>query len=387
MKKQQLIFISLSIFISVSSFAQLEVNVTTDESITLVINASGSVEDNNSSAILELNSATQGFLIPRMTKSEREAIIPAPGLQVFVTDFINGKGAVMFYNGEEWTALANLIARPDPPTDVEATFTGEPSDNSEVTVTFRAPENNGGSPITQYEVTTYPSTDEQNPIIITPTDNGPFTKKFSIDLNNFYNFRVTATNKLGTSIASEFSNVVPDPKIGDKLFGGRVFYILNSADPGHISGQTRGLICANRDHKSGSEEGSEEKWKWSPEKGKDEAHPEVTGTQKNMGHGKMNTQKIIDKLGTSDEDYAAYQATLYRADDGYTGWYLPSYHELNKIHDELNYPIYSMNFSAEKYWSSSEKGQPQAIFCNLLTDTWGGANKGFDYRVRPIRSF
>ena len=70
-----------------------------------------------------------------MTKLEREAIkAPAPGLQVFVTDFNNGKGAVMFYNGEEWTALANLIARPDPPTDVEATFTGAASDSSEVTV-------------------------------------------------------------------------------------------------------------------------------------------------------------------------------------------------------------------------------------------------------------
>ena len=377
MKKQQLIFIFLSIFISVSSFAQVLISDKEDKEVL----------NSNSSAILQLNSSEKGFLMPRMTNSKREAIkAPAPGLQVYVTDFNDGKGAALFFNGKKWIVLTQQVTLPDPPTDVEATFTGV-SVNSEVTVTFRAPENNGGSPITQYEVTTYPSTDEQNPIIITPIDNGPFTKKFSIDLNNFYNFRVTATNKLGTSIASEFSNVVPDPKIGDKLFGGRVFYILNSADPGHISGQTRGLICANRDHKSGSEEGSEEKWKWSPEKGKDEAHPEVTGTQKNMGHGKMNTQKIIDKLGTSDEDYAAYQATLYRADDGYTGWYLPSYHELNKIHDELNYPIYSMNFSAEKYWSSSEKGQPQAIFCNLLTDTWGGANKGFDYRVRPIRSF
>jgi hypothetical protein len=384
MKKQQLIFISLSIFISVSSFAQLEDNVTTDESITtddikpvVVINTSGSEEDNKSSAILQLNSSTQGFLIPRMTKLEREAIkAPAPGLQVFVTDFNNGKGAVMFYNGEEWTALANLIARPDPPTDVEATFTGAASDSSEVTVTFRAPENNGGSTITKYEVTLYLSEGKGFSTILSPIDNGPlYTKKFSIDIiNNFYNFRVTATNKVGTSIASEFSNVVPDPQVGKKLFGGRVFYILNSADPGHISGQTRGLICADRD--------KEAKVKWDP----NNISQEVTGTYEKMGHGKMNTQNIIDKLGEQNKSYAAYQATLYSADDGYTGWYLPSKDELNRIYQNLeNYE--SMNFEDKNYWSSSEKGQTLACFYNLSKGTQGRDNKPYEYSVRPIRSF
>ena len=379
MKKQQLIFISLSIFISVSSFAQQskDESGSSGSPVQVVIGDEGVTEVSNSSAILQLNSSEKGFLMPRMTNSKREDIkSPAPGLQVYVTDFNDGKGAALFFNGKKWIVLTQQVTLPDPPTDVEATFTGELSVSSEVTVTFRAPENNGGSTITKYEVTLYLSEGKGFSTILSPIDNGPlYTKKFSIDIiNNFYNFRVTATNKVGTSIASEFSNVVPDPQVGKKLFGGRVFYILNSADPGHISGQTRGLICADRD--------KEAKVKWDP----NNISQEVTGTYEEMGHGKMNTQNIIDKLGEQNKSYAAYQATLYSADDGYTGWYLPSKDELNRIYQNLeNYE--SMNFEDKNYWSSSEKGQTLACFYNLSKGTQGRDNKPYEYSVRPIRSF
>ena len=379
MKKQQLIFISLSIFISVSSFAQQskDESGSSGSPVQVVIGDEGVTEVSNSSAILQLNSSEKGFLMPRMTNSKREDIkSPAPGLQVYVTDFNDGKGAALFFNGKKWIVLTQQVTLPDPPTDVEATFTGELSVSSEVTVTFRAPENNGGSTITQYEVTLYLSEGEKFSTILSPIDNGPlYTKKFSIDLiSNFYNFSITATNKVGTSIASEFSNVVPDPQVGKKLFGGRVFYILNSADPGHISGQTRGLICADRD--------KEAKVKWDP----NNISQEVTGTYEEMGHGKMNTQNIIDKLGEQNKSYAAYQATLYSADDGYTGWYLPSKDELNRIYQNLeNYE--SMNFEDKNYWSSSEKGQTLACFYNLSKGTQGRDNKPYEYSVRPIRSF
>ena len=379
MKKQQLIFISLSIFISVSSFAQQskDESGSSGSPVQVVIGDEGVTEVSNSSAILQLNSSEKGFLMPRMTNSKREDIkSPAPGLQVYVTDFNDGKGAALFFNGKKWIVLTQQVTLPDPPTDVEANFTGELSVSSEVTVTFRAPENNGGSTITKYEVTLYLSEGKGFSTILSPIDNGPlYTKKFSIDIiNNFYNFRVTATNKVGTSIASEFSNVVPDPQVGKKLFGGRVFYILNSADPGHISGQTRGLICADRD--------KEAKVKWDP----NNISQEVTGTYEEMGHGKMNTQNIIDKLGEQNKSYAAYQATLYSADDGYTGWYLPSKDELNRIYQNLeNYE--SMNFEDKNYWSSSEKGQTLACFYNLSKGTQGRDNKPYEYSVRPIRSF
>ena len=59
MKKQQLIFIFLSIFISVSSFAQVLISDKEDKEL-------------NSSAILQLDSTVKGFLMPRMTNDETE---------------------------------------------------------------------------------------------------------------------------------------------------------------------------------------------------------------------------------------------------------------------------------------------------------------------------
>lgn len=57
----------------------------------------------DSSALLQLNSTTQGFLPPRMTTSERESIgSPSIGLMVFDTD----EQRVYVYTSAEWQALA-----------------------------------------------------------------------------------------------------------------------------------------------------------------------------------------------------------------------------------------------------------------------------------------
>ena len=78
MKKVQLlcVCVSLSLANSVSSFAQSKDNGNTVDvnTPTVVIRDNGNTEGSNSSAILELNSATRGFLMPRMTNVERIAI-------------------------------------------------------------------------------------------------------------------------------------------------------------------------------------------------------------------------------------------------------------------------------------------------------------------------
>ena len=58
----------------------------------------------NASAKLQVESTTQGFLPPRMTQTQRDAITtPATGLIIFQTD--NNAG-FYFYNGTAWKALA-----------------------------------------------------------------------------------------------------------------------------------------------------------------------------------------------------------------------------------------------------------------------------------------
>jgi len=60
------------------------------------------------SAILDLSSSNKGFLLPRMSKSQRLSIVkPAQGLQVFQTD---EKSGLYIFNGSDWTNAANSVA-------------------------------------------------------------------------------------------------------------------------------------------------------------------------------------------------------------------------------------------------------------------------------------
>ena len=85
---------------------------------------------------------------------------------------------------------------PDAPTGVSAV-----ADNAEATVSFTAPENNGGSDIVSYIVVSNPSkftkTGTASPLVVTGLSNG-------IE----YTFTVFATNEIGSSIPSEVSNSV-----------------------------------------------------------------------------------------------------------------------------------------------------------------------------------
>ncbi len=87
---------------------------------------------------------------------------------------------------------------PDPPTNVTAT-----AGNGEATVSFKPPKTDGGSPVTRYNVTAHPgmikASGKQSPITVKGLTNG-----------RTYTFTVTASNSVGTGIASEScDSVVP----------------------------------------------------------------------------------------------------------------------------------------------------------------------------------
>jgi hypothetical protein len=57
----------------------------------------------NSSAILDVQSTTQGLLLPTMTLAQKSAILtPATGLLVYQTD---GTAGFYYFNGTAWTAI------------------------------------------------------------------------------------------------------------------------------------------------------------------------------------------------------------------------------------------------------------------------------------------
>ncbi len=59
----------------------------------------------NTSALLEMKSSTKGILIPRMTQTQRNAIVtPATGLMIYQT---NGTSGFYYYTGSAWAQISN----------------------------------------------------------------------------------------------------------------------------------------------------------------------------------------------------------------------------------------------------------------------------------------
>lgn len=81
----------------------------------------------SASAALDVNSISKGFLIPRMTSTERNKMEPAStaaGLQVWCTDCNAGAGELSIFNGSQWTTSSGTIANMAPPSGGNAICDG-----------------------------------------------------------------------------------------------------------------------------------------------------------------------------------------------------------------------------------------------------------------------
>ena len=329
-------------------------------------------ETPDASAALDITSTTAGFLMPRMTNAQRQAISnPAAGLQVFVTDFDGG--SVMLYNGTEWGTLSFTKKRPDAPIIGTATL-----GNTEAIVPFTAPSSDGGSPITSYTATSSPGG-----ITVTLSQSGSGSITVSgLTNTTAYTFTVTATNAIGTSLASAASNsVIPAvQQVGDFYGGGVVFYIFVEADAGYIAGETHGLIAAVADQSSGIQ--------WY-----NGSYVTTGATGTAVGTGSANTDAIILVQGPVATSYAAGLAKAYAA-GGYTDWFLPSKYELNKMY--TNKATINTTASANGgsdfanygvYWSSTEFDSSIAWSQHFSNGYQYYSNKFNTIYVRAVRAF
>ena len=299
-------------------------------------------ENPDASAALDITSTTGGLLIPRMTNAQRLAITPpAAGLQVFVTDFEGGR--FMFYDGTEWGTLSFTEKRPDAPTIGTATAI-----SGEATVPFTAPSSDGGSAITSYTATSSPgdftgtiSQSGSGSIIVSGLTSG-----------TAYTFTVTATNAIGTSLASAVSNsvVTPQPQLGDFYGGGVVFKLFHAGQIGYVEGETHGLIAAVQDQSSGIQ--------WY-----NDSYVTTGATETAIGTGSTNTDAIIKCTRRNRNILCSRTGKgIYWRRNIPIG-FLPSKAELNKNvvregndktlqHQQMVVVIFSSNW----YWSSTESG-------------------------------
>jgi hypothetical protein len=93
-------------------------------------------------------------------------------------------------------SVPNTLLMPDPPRNVTAT-----AGDGTATVSFDPPKSDGGHPVTVYTVTSHPgkvkASGKQSPITVKGLTNG-----------KTYTFTVTASNSIGTGLASQACNSV-----------------------------------------------------------------------------------------------------------------------------------------------------------------------------------
>jgi hypothetical protein len=316
------------------------------------INTDGSSP--NPKAILDITSTTQGFLPPRMTYAQREAITDPPaGLMVWCSN-CGASGELQVYDGTIWLSLTGTPSGlPGAPTIGTAS-----RGNTQAFVSFTAPVNPGGT-ITSYTATSSPGG-------ITGTLNQAGSGTITVNgLTNgiAYTFTVTATNAYGTGGASAASNSVTPGvplAIGQSYGGGIIFY---------IDGTTQhGLISAISDQSSGAQWGCQGTF--------------ISGADGTaIGTGNQNTLDIIAGCATAG---IAAQICSNLELNGYSDWFLPSRDELNQMY--LQKDVIG-NFGWTNYWSSSEFSEYFVLLQGFGDGAQSGATKSAEWSVRAIRAF
>ena len=161
----------------------------------------------NASAQLDVSSTNSGFLPPRMTYAQRNAIVnPAAGLIVYCTDCANGE--MQYYNGTGWINMSVGIGSVPFTTPIVSTRTTS-SITSNGAISGGNISSDGGANITARGVCWSTSV---NPTIALATKTndgngiGLYTSTLTgLTANTTYHVRAYATNSVGTSYGGDSS--------------------------------------------------------------------------------------------------------------------------------------------------------------------------------------
>ena len=361
----KLILVLISLFITANLFAQ-----------SVGINATGTIPDG--SAMLDVSSTSKGFLPPRMTYVQRQAIAtPSTGLLVFCIDCGSPTigGELQIYSGGQWRNLTGSAASSAYPILAQTAVASS--------ITFNSASSGGnvtsdrGVAITARGVCW--STSPNPTIADSKTTDAGTTGTYTSSLTGLtggttYYVRAYATSSAGTGYGEQIYFTTTG--IGSSYGSGIVFYILQPGDPGYIAGETHGLIAAASDQSTGIV--------WSKN------NTTIIGTTSTaLGTGLANTNAIVAQSGSGT--CASSICKAYNG-GGKSDWYLPSLNELNLMYNNIGQGAASPytnigGFADFVYWSSSEANSLEAWYQSFVTSVSIYSGKQSTLPVRAVRSF
>ena len=184
----------------------------------------------NASAQLDVTSSNSGFLPPRMTYAQRNAIVnPAAGLIVYCTDCANG-GEMQYFNGTGWIRMSVGAA--------SAPFTTPTISTNTITIISSSGavsggniSSNGGSNITA-RGTCWSTAANPTIALTTKTNDGTGTGTFTSTITGLtpsstYYVRAYATNSAGTAYGTQqifttlSAAVLPSVVIGSQVWSSK----------------------------------------------------------------------------------------------------------------------------------------------------------------------
>ena len=354
----------------------------------------------HASAQLEVSSTTKGFLPPRMTTVQRDAIVnPATGLQIYNTttntlEYNNASGWVslisnpngvnagemQYWDGSNWVNIT-IGTEAQTLTIANGLPVWQTPVNRSLILSVNMPVEIHASRVSSISVnleSLYPDTELvlcwstlPNPTttdnVVTPIDHGEGA--FYIDLsgliaNTTYYVRAHAINAYGATYSDEisFNTIFEDPpmQIGQPFLGGILAYVLQSGDSGYDPLIPHGLIATYSDLVTTS---------WAPLTAPD-------GNSTSLGSGAQNTSGI---KSFSNGALQCSRLTL----NGYSDWFLPSRDELIKV---LLNRVAIGNFLVAGYWSSSDFSSTQAWHV-FYTSSPSPQIKQQPFGIRAVRAF
>jgi len=174
------------------------------------------------SAVLDVTSITQGFLPPRLSYVQRNAIVlPVAGLQIWCSN-CGSYGEAQVYNGISWTNISGSAALGIFPTITSATVTSI----TELTATSGGSvSSDGGSAIIARGVcwNTYTTPTTANSKTSDTGTIGTFTSGLTgLTGSTIYYIRAYATNSSGTSYGNQIAFTTNRTPSGQAICNGTV---------------------------------------------------------------------------------------------------------------------------------------------------------------------